>query len=47
VILPDDVVKMSKHVGVHIIHFCDIYFFDINCAFLGIIIIIIIIIIKN
>jgi len=26
VILPDDDKKMSKHVAVHIIHCCDIYF---------------------
>ena len=31
---PDDDMKMSKHVGVKIIHCCDIYFYDV-CAFVG------------
>jgi hypothetical protein len=26
---------MSKHVGVWIIHCRDIYFYDINCAYVG------------
>jgi len=33
--LPDDDMKMSKYVGVLIIHCCDMYFYDINCAFVG------------
>ena len=30
----DDDMKMSKHVGVKIVHCCDIYFYDV-CAFVG------------
>jgi len=31
--LHHDDMKMSKHVGVQIIHCCDIHFYDINCVF--------------
>ena len=34
-ILPDDDTKMSKHLGMYIIHCCDIYFYGINYAFVG------------
>jgi hypothetical protein len=32
---PDDDMKMSRHIGVQIIHCCDVYCYDINCAFVG------------
>ena len=34
-ILPEDDKKMSKRVGVQIIHCCNIYVYDNNCAFVS------------